>query len=163
MAAALRALAIKPFEPLRFSAAVQASLLNRLRCSRLNACAVRHRGKEMTEGNVRKVHATVGVILSIFLLVQIGSGTIVAFNEFLGHGHHVHAGTTGHDVEDPNHDTSELSSTDNVLQIIHHHGGRLVQALRTTLGLGALFMVLSGARIYALARKRKGRMSNEQG
>jgi hypothetical protein len=44
MAAALRALAIMPFEPLRFSAAVQASLLNRLRCSRLNACAVNEQG-----------------------------------------------------------------------------------------------------------------------
>jgi hypothetical protein len=117
--------------------------------------------EKMTEGNVRRVHATVGVILSIFLLVQIGSGTIIAFNEFLGHGRHVHAETTGHDVGDPSHDAGEPFSTDNALQIVHHHGGRLVQALRVILGLGALFMVLSGARIYVLARKRKGRMSNQ--
>lgn len=115
----------------------------------------------MTEGGVRRVHAAVGVILSIFLLVQIGSGTIIAFNEFIGNGHHVHAGTSGHEVTDPNHDTGEPYSADDALQIVHHQGGRLVQALRAILGLGALFMVLSGAGIYVLARKRKGRMSNQ--
>jgi len=102
----------------------------------------------------------VGVILSIFLLVQIGTGTIIAFDEFLGHGRYVDAEISAHDVRDSNHDTGEPNSTDNALQIIHHHGGHLVQALRVTLGLGALFMVLSGARICALAHKRKRRMSN---
>jgi hypothetical protein len=108
----------------------------------------------MAEGDVRRIHATVGVILSILLLVQIGSGTMIAFYEFLGYGRHVHAvhSAATHDAADPNRDAG---LSDNTVQIIHHHGGRLVQAFRTILGLGALFMVLSGLRIYGLVRKRK--------
>jgi hypothetical protein len=70
MAAALRALAIKPFEPLRFSAAVQASLLNRLRCSRLNACAVGWQGKEQIQN---RLFVHVIALLNKFLFLKINS------------------------------------------------------------------------------------------
>jgi hypothetical protein len=74
MAAALRALAIKPFEPLRFSAAVQASLLNRLRCSRLNACAVGQAlGRNVMNNSLLETLGQIaglgGLALGVFLIV----------------------------------------------------------------------------------------------
>ena len=105
----------------------------------------------MTERDLRKYHGMTGFILALFMFVQIGSGSLIAFNEFLGQGRHVHAEPAQH--EDNGH--GDVNHEDSLIQIIHHYGGRLIQALRVLLGLGALYMVISGTRIYVLARNRK--------
>jgi len=115
----------------------------------------------MTEKNVRKYHGTIGVILSLFILVQVGSGTLIALNEVLGRGHHVHAGSSQHDTNYKVDDHNEQNDEDGLNQIVHHYGGRLVQALRVLLGLGVLFMVISGIVIYVLVHNRKKQISDQ--
>lgn len=115
----------------------------------------------MREGDVRKYHGTIGVILSIFALVQVGSGTLIAFNEFLGQGRHVHAEPPQHAHDDPVDVHDDESEKDNFTQVLHHYGERPVQALRVILGLGVIFMVISGTGIYVMAQRRKKIMSNQ--
>lgn len=114
----------------------------------------------MTERDFRKYHGTIGVILSLFILVQVGSGTLIAFNEFLGRGRHVHAGPLQQEVNDKIDNYNDQNQEKSLIRIIHHHGRRPVQTLRVLLGLGVLFMVISGTGIYVLAHNRKKQMSN---
>lgn len=115
----------------------------------------------MNEGDVRRVHGIVGVLLSLFVLVQVGSGTLIAVNEFLGLGRHVHAEPSQHHHDEAADTHQDENEKDGFLQIIHHHGERPVQALRVLLGIGIVFMVLSGTRIYFLARMRTKKMSTK--
>lgn len=115
----------------------------------------------MTERNVRKYHGMIGIILSIFILVQVGSGTLIAFNEFLGRGRHVHAGPSQHEADYKVDDHNEQNDEEGLIQIVHHYGGRPVQALRVLLGLGVLFMLISGTTIYVLVHNRKKQMSDQ--
>jgi hypothetical protein len=116
----------------------------------------------MTERDVRKYHGVVGAILALFIVVQVGSGTLIAFNEFLGRGRHVHAeplpsgvGAGGDAHDDQEHE-------DSLLQVVHHYGGKPIQAFRVLLGAGVLFMVISGTRIYFWSRNRV-KLSQKQG
>lgn len=119
----------------------------------------------MREGGMRKYHGTIGVIMSLFILVQVGSGTLIAFDKVLGPGGHVPAEPSQHSAKDKVDSHDEQNYRDNfiqVLRVIHHHGEGSVQALRVLLGLGVIFMVVSGISIYVLARKRKKQVPNKE-
>lgn len=115
----------------------------------------------MTERYVRKIHGTIGVVLSLFILVQVGTGTLIALDEFLGRGRHVHAEPSHHDGNHKDDYRNEQNDEEGFIQVIHHFGGWPVQALRFLLGLGVVFMVISGTRIYVLAHNRGKQGRNE--
>lgn len=107
----------------------------------------------MTEKTLRKYHGTLGVILSFFLFIQIGSGTLLAFDESLGRGRHANPGHADGHLHDAGH--TDQDREENLLEIIHHHGTQPFQTLRMLLGIGTMTMLLSGATIYVLSRKRE--------
>ena len=107
----------------------------------------------MTEKTLRKYHGTLGAILSFFLFIQIGSGTIIAFSEMLGRGRHANPAQADGHLHDAG--RNDQNHEENLLQIIHHHGTQPFQALRMLLGIGTLAMILSGATIYVISRKRE--------
>jgi hypothetical protein len=96
----------------------------------------------MTERDVRKYHGTIGVVLSLFILVQVGSGILIAFNEFLGRGRHIHAEPSQYEANDKGGSNNDQNQEESLIKIIHHYGGRPVQALRMLLGLG-VYLCLS--------------------
>ncbi|HEX9715486.1 MAG TPA: hypothetical protein VGA28_07330 [Desulfurivibrionaceae bacterium] len=116
----------------------------------------------MAEKTLRKYHATLGAILSLFIFIQVGSGTLIAFNEMLGRGRHAntgHAPADLHDEADGHH--GDQQHEENLLQIVHHHGTPLFQALRVLFGIGVLTIIISGTIIYAISRTRKKHLPSE--
>ncbi|MBA3004201.1 MAG: hypothetical protein FP813_10185 [Desulfurivibrio sp.] len=109
----------------------------------------------MTETRIRKYHGILGIILSIFIVIQVGSGTLIAVTALVQEKPHTHGEHQEIDAHADNHlDTTQISEK-NTLEIIHHHGEPIYQGLRVFLGIGILAMALSGAIIYLQTRKRK--------
>jgi uncharacterized iron-regulated membrane protein len=115
----------------------------------------------MTERNLRKYHATLGIILSLFIFMQVGTGTLIAFNEFLGRGRHTNTERSNGDLRNDAVGHNDWDHEENLLQIVHHHGKQPFQALRVLLGIGILIMVISGTTIYIIARNRKKQSANK--
>ena len=108
----------------------------------------------MTERNIRKYHGRIGIILSIFILIQVGSGTIIAFNTILEQRPHTHDEYSNVNVHDRGDSNDSSTPETDLLKTIHHHGETIFQVLRIILGVGILTMVISGATIYILTQKR---------
>ena len=106
----------------------------------------------MIEKKIRKYHGRIGIVLSIFIILQVGSGTLSALNTILEQKPHTHDEYSNVDV--PDNDDSSTNEA-GLIEIIHHHGEPIFQMLRIILGVGILMMVISGATIYLLTQKRK--------
>jgi hypothetical protein len=112
----------------------------------------------MTERKLRKYHATLGILLSLFIFMQVGTGTLIAFNEMLGQGRHTNT-ERSNGVLDYADGHNDWNHEDNLLQIVHHHGKQPFHALRALLGLGILIMAISGTTIYVIAYNREKQSS----
>lgn len=116
----------------------------------------------MTERALRKYHAALGVALSLFIFVQVGSGTLLALSELLereDHVRHEHSHDQLHGDSEGRDGPQEESGP---LVIAHHYGARPVQALRALVGLGILLMAVSGTSIYVAVRKRTRASSDQE-
>jgi hypothetical protein len=85
----------------------------------------------MTEADLRKGHRTMGIMLALFIILQAGSGAMMALEFFLN-----------------------LPGLFGPLTKLHFGGGGLGHIYRTILGLGTLGMAVSGSLIYLKIRGR---------
>lgn len=100
----------------------------------------------MRESTLRRVHGRVGAVLAVFLAVQSVSGMGLGWR--LAERSGVLQWLAG---------DSPLQGSEGVLRLIHSgvHGPGVFYNL--FLGLGLLWMVLSGTVIYLRSRRRRGR------
>lgn len=108
----------------------------------------------MTEKNIRKYHGRIGMLLAIFILIQVGSGTIIAFNTIIEQRPHTHDEYSNIDVHNMGDNDNSSTNKAGLIKTIHHHGETIFQILRIVLGIGIFMMVISGAAIYLLMQKR---------
>lgn len=115
----------------------------------------------MKEKNIRKYHGRLGMILSIFIIIQVGSGTLIAFITLIEQKPHIHNDYSGIEVQDKKNNDNNPNHEESLIEIIHHHGIPILQLLRVFLGTGLLLMVISGTTIYFMVRIRKKKLSEK--
>ena len=111
----------------------------------------------MIENSIRRYHGRIGILLSIFIFIQIGSGTIIALNTFLEQSPHTHNEYADVDVHDTGGSDNGTAGETGLTEAIHHHGGTIVQMLRVILGVGIIMMAISGSIIFILTSRRRKR------
>ena len=111
----------------------------------------------MIEKSIRKYHGRIGILLSIFILIQIGSGTIIALNTLLEQSPHTHKEYADVDVHDTGGNNNGSAGEADLTEAIHHHGETVVQMLRVILGVGIIMMAISGSIIFVLTSRRRKR------
>ena len=109
----------------------------------------------MKENVIRKYHGLTGILLSIFIIIQVGSGTIIALNTIIVPGLHEHGECFNVDGHGISGGENSLTGRTGLTEIIHHHGVTIIQILRIVLGIGIFMMVISGSTIYLMAHIRK--------
>lgn len=109
----------------------------------------------MIEKSIRKYHGRIGILLSIFIFIQVGSGIIIALNTIIEQRPHTHNEYSDVDVHDRGGNDNSSTNETGLTETIHHHGETMFQILRIVLGIGILMMVISGSTIYVLTHKRK--------
>ena len=110
----------------------------------------------MKEQDIRKYHRRIGILLSIFILVQVGSGVFISLSsliekEAIAHTDKPTTAETSNDVmlvDNPSHEKS-------LMAIINHSDGTMQNVLRIIVGLGIVGMVMSGATIFFKSSKRR--------
>ncbi len=85
----------------------------------------------MKEKTLRKTHRITGVSLAVFIILQSISGIVLTFEDITG------------------------SYYDNFLRDIHIHLGYAGTVYRIALGMGLLWLAISGLMIYLRIRKRQ--------
>ena len=115
----------------------------------------------MKEANLRKWHRGLGIILALFVILQAGSGLLIAITDIeTPHGHSsdemVALGTSHGEEGEGNHD-EERSAFIESLSFIHHGAGSIGVIYRILLGIGLLFMAFTGALIYFQIKARTRR------
>ena len=107
----------------------------------------------MQEVNLRKWHRRIGIILTLFIILQAGSGLLISLgdlNPSQSHAHTETAVTSGGDEE-------EESSWHEALEFIHHGADPALTFYRVIVGVGILWMAISGGLIFFQARARSKR------
>jgi hypothetical protein len=115
----------------------------------------------MKESELRKIHRYIGVILALFLLLQGGSGMLIALGELFG-PHYAHSDTTdGHHEEVNLSDSHALHSEDldknkkhGIIGQIHHSNGTVWHFYRVLVGIGVVVMVFSGVILFIKIQHR---------
>ncbi|PLX50856.1 MAG: hypothetical protein C0613_02145 [Desulfobulbaceae bacterium] len=110
----------------------------------------------MQERDIRRYHGLFGVILALFILVQVGSGTLIAFNKLAGQTGDAHAAYDDHGSEEEEGHAGHDHDADLLLRT-HHNGGTISQLIRVAVGTGILIMVASGSTLYVLTWQRRRR------
>jgi hypothetical protein len=109
----------------------------------------------MTEQSIRKYHGKLGLLLSVFIVIQVGSGTLIALTTLIMQEPHTHTEYSQIDVHEQESGDKNSNDDDKILETIHHHGEPIYQVFRVFLGIGILAMVISGLTIYMQTQKRK--------
>ena len=109
----------------------------------------------MIEKSIRKYHGRIGVLLSIFIFIQVGSGTIIALNTIIEQRPHAHEEYSNVDVHEKSDSDANSTNETGLIETIHHHGETISQIFRVAVGVGILMMAISGVTIYILTLKRK--------
>jgi hypothetical protein len=116
----------------------------------------------MKEANLRKWHRGLGIILALFVILQAGSGLLITITEIeTPHSHansEIAAHGQAHEEGKEGHHDEGQSAFMKFLSFIHHGAGSIGVIYRILLGIGLLFMAVTGAQIYLniKARTRRG-------
>jgi hypothetical protein len=110
---------------------------------------------KMTEQSIRKYHGKLGLLLSVFIIIQVGSGTLIALTTLIMQEPHTHAEYSQIDVHKQERGDKTPHDDDKILETIHHHGEPIYQVFRVFLGIGIIAMVISGLTMSRQTKKRK--------
>jgi hypothetical protein len=108
----------------------------------------------MKESFIRKWHRSLGILLALFIILQTGSGFLISLGELsVPHSH------TQDDNNASSHGNNEGESLwQEALEFIHHGAGTAGSLYRILIGIGLLWMAVSGSMIFfkIKARSKKG-------
>ncbi|MGD2125748.1 MAG: hypothetical protein PVG99_06680 [Desulfobacteraceae bacterium] len=104
----------------------------------------------MKEAQLRKWHRRIGITLSLFIILQAGSGLLISLSNLSIP--HTHAQTESVALHERNGEGEAL--WDQTLEFIHHGGGGSGTLYRILLGVGLVAMALSGSLIFFKIRAR---------
>jgi hypothetical protein len=103
----------------------------------------------MKEVNLRTWHRRIGIILVLFVILQAGSGFLIALGDFmLSMNPHTEHAVTATTVDE------EEEFWDEALEFIHFGAGTAGGGYRILLGAGILWMAVSGGLIFFRIRAR---------
>jgi hypothetical protein len=100
----------------------------------------------MKEVSLRRWHRNAGIVIAIFIMLQAGSGLLMSMEGIVpreSHAHQEHDGNGGGE-----------SSWTEIVEFVHFGGGALGALYRLVLGLGILWMAVSGTTIFLKIRAR---------
>jgi len=109
-------------------------------------------GKALKEITLRKWHRLSGIVLSLFIVIQAGTGLTMTFIE-LGKSSKVHANSEYEKDSEHKHE----SRFEEALEFIHKKGGIIGNIYRLAVSLGLIGMVGSGALIFFKIQVRQKR------
>ena len=108
----------------------------------------------MKEYDLRKWHRRVGIVLSLFILLQAGSGFLISLEGIVAtapsHAHTDQPAISSEHEEDE----GRGSAWDRILGVIHHEAGVLWDLYRVFLGAGIVWMTITGSMIFFRTRAR---------
>jgi hypothetical protein len=107
-------------------------------------------GIYMKEVNLRTWHRCIGIILALFVILQAGSGLLISLGDLSPSQSYAHSepavSSGGHEEEEaPWHEAIEF---------IHHGAGPAGTLYRIIIGIGILWMAISGGLIFFQIRAR---------
>ena len=104
----------------------------------------------MKESDLRKHHRNLGICLALLIFLQAVSGLVITLNDLSVDPAHAH-GDIAAPPADPDtaerHPAADTTLLD-YLSIIHHGGGTAGMIYRLVVGIGLVWMALSGSMIY---------------
>jgi hypothetical protein len=104
----------------------------------------------MKEVNLRKWHRRIGIILALFVILQAGSGLLIGLGDLSPSQTHAHSEPA---VSSGGHEEAE-SPWHEALEFIHHGAGSAGALYRIIIGIGILWMAISGGLIFFQTRAR---------
>ncbi len=104
----------------------------------------------MKESDLRTWHRNLGIILSLFIILQAGSGLLISLSET--GVPHTHANSES--VVQANTHGEGNSKWTASIEFIHHGAGVVGVVYRILLGIGMLGMAISGSMIFFKVRAR---------
>jgi hypothetical protein len=104
----------------------------------------------MKESVLRRWHRNLGILLALFIILQAGTGFLISLGEFSA----LHS--NGHeDTHASSHGNNEGESLwHEGLEFIHHGAGTAGSLYRILIGIGLLWMAVSGTIIFFKIRTR---------
>ena len=104
----------------------------------------------MKKITLRTWHRRIGIILALFIILQTGSGLLISLGDLSPSQSHAHSepavAAGGHEEEErPWHEA---------LEFIHHGAGSAGPLYRIIIGIGILWMAISGVLIFFQSRVR---------
>jgi hypothetical protein len=110
----------------------------------------------MKEQDIRKYHRRIGVLLSIFILVQVGSGVLISLSSLIEREVIAHSDKSiSAEISDDGMSVGNLSHDRSLMVFIHHNENTIQNLLRIIVGLGIVGMVISGTTIFFKSNKRR--------
>jgi hypothetical protein len=104
----------------------------------------------MKESDLRAWHRNLGIILSLFIILQTGTGLIISLSEAgVPHSH-----ANSESVVQANTHGEGESKWSSSIGFIHHGAGVVGVIYRILLGIGTLGMAISGSMIFFKVRAR---------
>ena len=100
--------------------------------------------------NLRTWHRRIGIILALFIILQAGSGLLIGIGDLSPSQSYAHTepATSSEGSEE------EELPWYGALEFIHHGAGLLGTLYRMIVGIGILWMTVSGSLIFFQMRKR---------
>jgi hypothetical protein len=102
------------------------------------------------EINLRKWHRSTGIVLALFIILQAGTGLIFSLGDLIGPDTDEDSGSATNPGS--NHETA--SGLEDSLKLIHFGGETVGGVYRILLGIGIVYMAVSGSIIYFKIRSR---------
>ena len=102
----------------------------------------------MNISGMRKWHRRIGIILALFIILQVGSGLLLTISEF--------SETSVHTSKEHAHDEHSVQSFawHTTLGWVHHSKINLMAVYRILLGVGILAQTVIGVMIFIETRQR---------
>jgi len=111
----------------------------------------------MNEKKIRIFHRRIGIFLALFIVLQIATGTAISIYHLYEVSHREeksHNETNIATQAESDKATHEESEFEEVLEFVHKKGGSAGDLYRTILGVGIIFMAISGMMINRETKKR---------
>lgn len=108
----------------------------------------------MKEYDLRKWHRLVGIVPSLFILLQAGSGFLSSLEGIVATApSHAHTNQSAISSEHEE-DEGSRSAWDRILGFIHHEAGVLWDLYRVFIGAGIMWMTITGSMVFFRIRTR---------